>query len=89
MSRFGRDVGGEKRREAGALDGQGIQVWARVTVIAITRKVVGPQGIGNDQQDPQIFTPGAWCAVRLFSERLGSFWLRRLWPSHQKTSTMT
>ncbi len=83
-----RDVGGEKRSEPGALDRQSIQVGARVTAVAVTREVVGPEGIGDDQQDPRILTPGAWCETLAGSEPLRPSWSPRPWPSPQKISKL-
>ena len=82
-----RDVGGEKRSEPGALGRQSIQVGARVTAVAITREMVGPEGIGDDQQDPQILTPGARCGILAGSKGPGPSWPRPL-PSHQKASKL-
>jgi hypothetical protein len=71
VSGFGGDVGGEERSEPGTLDSQSIQGGARVIGIAITRKMVGPEGVGDDQQDPQLVTPGAWCEILPCPERPG------------------
>ena len=73
VSGFRGDIGGEKGGKPGAFAGQSIQVGAGGTAIAVTRKVVGPEGIGDDQQGPQVFTPGAWRQLPPFSEPL-DFW---------------